>query len=135
MLMFLALNGYTSISFVGRMSIEKIRHVRIVSIIGSFRDKCVKHNLFCALVDINVAKPCFSIYWFFLNPTFLASVQISVWTTIFNYLPDRWFNNKLSFHTHPLNLRLISWMIVYELLVLDILLKTIKCHPSWEVLR
>lgn len=41
--MFLALNGYTSISFVGRMSIEKI-HVRIVSIIGSFRDKCVKHN-------------------------------------------------------------------------------------------
>lgn len=44
MFMFRALNGYTSISFAGCLSIEKIRHVLIVSIIGSFRNQRVKHN-------------------------------------------------------------------------------------------
>lgn len=53
--MFLALNGYTSISFAGCLSIEKIRHVQIVSIIGSFRDQRVKHN-FILRIDLHFIK-------------------------------------------------------------------------------
>lgn len=53
--MFLALNGYTSISFAGCLSIEKIRHVLIVSIIGSFRDQRVKHN-FILRIDLHFIK-------------------------------------------------------------------------------
>lgn len=55
MFMFLALNGYTSISFAGCLSIEKIRHVLIVSIIGSFRDQRVKHN-FILRIDLHFIK-------------------------------------------------------------------------------